>query len=65
MRVRVYFDYRHLDWLVERGFRRGVGDDRLRFMGIKIITDGSLGGRTAYLATLHGYKDNHGRQPRG
>ncbi len=50
MRVRVYFDYRYLDWLVEKGFRRGDGDERLRFMGIKIITDGSLGGRTAYLS---------------
>ncbi len=49
MRIRVYMDHRYLDWAIEKGFRMGFGDDMLRFMGIKVISDGSLGGRTAYL----------------
>lgn len=60
IRVRVYFDYIYMDWIEERGLKFGEGDDILRFMGIKIITDGSLGGRTA--ALNDDYSDDPGNK---
>lgn len=43
------------------GIESGIGDDMLRFQGIKLYNDGSVGGRTAYM--LKGYPgdpSNHG-----
>jgi len=60
VRVRVYLDHRYLEWAVDSGLKMGDGDDMLRFMGIKIITDGSLGGRTAYLRKP--YSDDTGNR---
>ena len=50
MRIRVY-----LDWALYQGLRgagftpSGLGDDLLRFTGVKLFMDGSLGARTAWL----------------
>ncbi len=60
IRVRVYFDYTFMDWIEKEGLKFGDGDDILRFMGIKIITDGSLGGRTA--AMMEDYSDDPGNK---
>ncbi len=60
LKVRVYFDYSYLDWAINKGLKFREGDDLLRFMGIKIITDGSLGGRTA--AMLDDYSDDPGNR---
>jgi len=60
IRVRVYFDYTYMDWIEMKGLKFGEGDDMLRFMGIKIITDGSLGGRTA--AMMEDYSDDPGNR---
>lgn len=49
LRVRIYYEYLFLDYLNKLRIRRGFGDDFLRVNGVKIITDGSLGGRTAAL----------------
>ena len=52
VRVRVYLSYR--DELVEAvkqlGIRRGFGDGYLKILGFKILADGSLGARTAWLS---------------
>ena len=49
IRVRVYYDYIFLDHINKLRVRRGFGDSILKINGVKIITDGSLGGRTAAL----------------
>ncbi|OYT61429.1 MAG: amidohydrolase [Thermofilum sp. ex4484_15] len=49
VRVRVYFDAKYLDYLLNSKLIGGFGDEYLRISGIKVIMDGSLGARTAYL----------------
>ncbi|MCS7127734.1 MAG: amidohydrolase [Desulfurococcaceae archaeon] len=57
IRVRVYLSpgrqvygrWEMLENLKRLGVRRGFGDDVLKIMGIKIVADGSLGARTAWL----------------
>lgn len=54
--VKVYEQF-HFDSLnqaktfVERGWRTGAGSDRFRIGPMKIVADGSLGARTAYLSS--------------
>ncbi len=62
IRVRVYLDpgkrepgnmYGNtdiLDALKKLGIRRGFGDDMIKINGVKILCDGSLGARTAWLS---------------
>lgn len=52
----LYVEY--LDGLERTGFSRGCGDDRLRLAGVKLFTDGSLGGHTA--ALRRPYRDEGG-----
>lgn len=51
LRIRVNFlmPVAVLDALVEARIRHGAGDEWLRVAGIKVFTDGSLGGRTALM----------------
>jgi predicted amidohydrolase YtcJ len=49
MRVNFYLPVSVLDEMVRAGFRSGLGDARLRIGGVKLFTDGSLGGRTAWM----------------
>lgn len=53
-RTRVYLNpgknWEVIELLKRIGISRGFGDDYLRIMGIKIIVDGSLGARTAWLS---------------
>jgi predicted amidohydrolase YtcJ len=49
LNVVIYLPDSLLDTLIEAGIKSGLGDDRLRFGGIKMFLDGSLGGRTAWL----------------
>ncbi|MBE9390914.1 amidohydrolase [Fervidicoccus fontis] len=55
VRVRAYLNYQEamelFDFFKSLGLKRGVGDDMLKLMGIKIIADGSLGARTAWLSS--------------
>ncbi|MGB9135499.1 MAG: amidohydrolase [Candidatus Bathyarchaeia archaeon] len=55
LRVYVLIPVECLDNLAELGLSTGFGDDRLRVGSIKILLDGSLGGRTA--ALKHPYND--------
>ncbi|MEM2005262.1 MAG: amidohydrolase [Zestosphaera sp.] len=53
-RVRVYLnpgeEWEVLRILKKLGVTRGFGDDFLKIMGVKILADGSLGARTAWLS---------------
>ncbi len=51
LRVRVvkYVRLETLDAVLGAGLRSGLGDDRLRFGGLKLFADGALGARTAAL----------------
>ena len=50
-------EWRTLDW----GIRTGLGDDRLRIGPVKIVSDGSLIGRSAAVHQCYcGEPDNHG-----
>lgn len=49
VRFSVYLTAKHHAAAVRLGLRRGFGDDWLRFAGIKVFMDGSLGARTAAL----------------
>lgn len=52
--IRIYEEWElprpeQLREIVKKGYHTGWGDDELRVCNIKLITDGSLGARTAYL----------------
>lgn len=59
-RVRVYLNpgksWEVVHLLENIGFKRSFGDEYLKIMGIKILADGSLGARTAWLSEP--YTDN-------
>ena len=48
-RIRVYLEPETLPHLKALGISRGFGNEYLKIMGIKILADGSLGARTAWL----------------
>jgi hypothetical protein len=50
IRVRVYLNPEVLEMLRNLGIKRGFGDEFLRINGLKILADGSLGARTAWLS---------------
>ena len=50
IRVRAYLNRDLLPYLRSLGIRCGFGDPRLKVLGIKVFTDGSLGARTALLS---------------
>ena len=50
LRVYAIMWYRYFPALREAGIRSGMGDDRLRIGGIKMVADGAIASRTAYLS---------------
>ena len=48
MRVGMYVLSSHLESLLDLGISSQLGDDGLRFLGVKLYADGTLGGWTAY-----------------
>jgi predicted amidohydrolase YtcJ len=50
IRVRVYVTPDLLEELVNLNIKAGFGDDRLKIMGVKVVADGGLGARTAWLS---------------
>jgi predicted amidohydrolase YtcJ len=67
IRVRVYLNPEDhgvnvIDLLRQLGVRRGFGSEYLRINGIKVIADGSLGARTAWLSRP--YNDEPGNSGR-
>lgn len=58
VRLTMFFPAHDLDRLIACGLRSGFGSDWVRFGGIKLYADGSLGSRTAsMLAPYEGTKD--------
>ncbi|HOE62997.1 MAG TPA: amidohydrolase [Candidatus Sumerlaeota bacterium] len=49
LNVLFYFPVAKLDDLIKAKMHSGLGDARLRFGGVKLFVDGSLGGRTAWM----------------
>jgi predicted amidohydrolase YtcJ len=61
MRVHMYVLSVLLDEVLEMGLVAPLGDERLRFAGIKLYADGTLVGRTAWMPEGYpGEPDNHG-----
>jgi hypothetical protein len=61
LRVTMYFPAHDLDRLAAAGLRSGYGSEWLRFGGIKLYADGSLGSRTAAMIDPYeGSNDNRG-----
>ncbi|USS41754.1 amidohydrolase [Thermococcus aggregans] len=50
IRVFVYLDPSLLEGLKDLSLTRGVGSKKVKVMGIKVLADGSLGARTAWLS---------------
>ena len=49
IRAHLYMKAKYIDYVVKSGLSR-IGSEKLRFNGIKIFTDGSLGAKTAALS---------------
>jgi predicted amidohydrolase YtcJ len=61
MRIYMLFHVDYLDDLIGAGLRTGFGDDWLRLGAIKILGDGAIAGRTAYLSEPYvGTEDDYG-----
>jgi len=61
--IRVYLmvQFAEIERLGHFGLRTGFGDDRLRFGGVKLYTDGAIAGRTARLSKPYvGRPDDYG-----
>ncbi len=49
LRVNFYLPIRYLDHVIELGMKSGFGDPWVRFGGMKIFLDGTLGSQTAHM----------------
>jgi len=59
-KIRMYMMPAYLDDLVHMGIQKGFGGDPVKIMGLKILSDGSLGARTANLQAP--YSDDAGNR---
>ncbi len=61
MRVNAFIHVDYLDEMIDAGVQSGFGDQMLRLGGIKLLGDGALSGRTAYLWEPYaGTQDDYG-----
>ncbi len=61
LRVYALMHHLHFPALRDAGIKTGLGDDRLRLGGIKMVADGAVATRTAYLSQPYaGTKDDYG-----
>ena len=61
LRTYVLMAHDHFPALRDAGLKTGFGDDRLRLGGIKMVADGAIASRTAYLSEPYiGSEDDHG-----
>ena len=49
LRVNFYLPIRYLDHVIALGMKSGLGDEWIRFGGMKIFLDGTLGSQTAHM----------------
>jgi hypothetical protein len=61
IRVALYTYWEVLDQVIEAGFLSGLGDNYLKFQGIKIFMDGSIGARTAAMNQPYTGTKNYGK----
>ncbi len=63
MRVYALMGHEFFPHLRDGGVKSGMGDDRLRIGGIKLVSDGAIATRTAWLSEPYvGSEDDHGIQ---
>lgn len=60
LRIAYYLPSRFLDEAVTLGLVSGLGDDRLKIMGVKFFADGALGSQTALMFKPYDGSDNCG-----
>lgn len=61
LRVYMLMGVDHFPALRDAGVKTGLGDERLRVGGIKMVSDGAIATRTAYLSEPYvGSEDDHG-----
>ena len=61
LRVYMLMGHEHFPALRDAGLKTGFGNDRLRIGGIKMVADGAIATRTAYLSEPYvGSEDDHG-----
>lgn len=60
LKLRVYMMPAFLNDMIHLGIQKGFGGDTVKIMGLKIISDGSLGARTAHLHAP--YSDDPGNR---
>ena len=60
LRVYMLMGHPHFPALRDAGVKTGFGDDRLRIGGIKMVSDGAIAARTAYLSEPYVDSDDHG-----
>ncbi|MBX7151068.1 amidohydrolase [bacterium] len=62
LRVNFYYPIRYLDHVIELGLKSGLGNEWLRFGGMKIFLDGTLGSQTAHMIKPFENSDNYGTE---
>jgi predicted amidohydrolase YtcJ len=60
LRWACYITSQYLDSVVAAGLTNGFGDDFLKFCGVKVFLDGSVGARTAAVSRPYAGTRNHG-----
>ncbi len=62
LRVNFYLPVRYLDEVISIGMKSGFGGSWLRFGGMKIFLDGTLGSQTAHMLEPFEHSDNYGME---
>jgi hypothetical protein len=61
VRFSIYILLRHFKRILDAGLRSGLGDDYLKFCGIKVFLDGAIGAQTAALTKFYRNSRKRGR----
>lgn len=61
LRISLYTYWEVLEQVIEAGFLSGLGDNYLKFQGIKIFMDGSIGAQTAAMIKPYPGTKNYGK----
>ena len=60
LRVGMLVAAEHWDHIAALGLRSGFGSDRLRVAGVKVVSDGAIGGRTCWVSEPFEGTEDHG-----
>jgi len=61
LKVSVYLRIKHIDEVISTGITSGFGDENLKFSGLKLFLDGSIGAMTAALTKYYPNTRNKGK----